>query len=91
MLPMLDKKYATKADYLSFYEYGHVADDFVWATTEQARLRARSLYVIRSIVEKYGGTMETDPARNTIDIDVPEKRRIACVQEIEEKVGTPCL
>jgi hypothetical protein len=32
----------------------HHLEDFVWSTGEQSRLRALSLYLIRSIVKKHG-------------------------------------
>ena len=67
------------------------ADGFVWATSEQARLRALSLYVIRSIVEKHGGTVEVDLATDTINIDVPQAEEVACAREIEEQVGSMCV
>ena len=65
-------------------------EDFVWATSEQTRLRALSLYIIRCIVEKHGGNVEIDLATNTIDIDVPDEARLDCAQEIEEQVGFLC-
>jgi hypothetical protein len=68
----------------------YVPEDFVWGTNKKAKSRAFSLYIIRSIVEKYGGTVVIDIATNTIDIDVPEKERLACAQEIEENVGSLC-
>lgn len=57
---------------------------------EESGLRATALYIIRLIVERHGGTIETDLATNTINIDVPEKERVACAQEIEEQVGRMC-
>ena len=63
------------------------AADFVWATNERAKQRALSLYHIRSIVEKHGGTVEIDMATDTLNISVPEKERIACAHEIEEHMG----
>ena len=63
------------------------ADDYVWATNEQAKQRAMSLYHIRSIVEKHGGTLEIDVATDAINIAVPENERVACAQEIEEHMG----
>ncbi|UCG81764.1 MAG: hypothetical protein JSV60_05695 [Desulfobacterales bacterium] len=49
-----------------------------------------SLYLIRKIVERHGGTLNTDLATDTINIDVPEKDRAACAQEIEEQIGAMC-
>lgn len=65
--------------------------DFVWATSEQAKLRALSLYVIRFIVEKHGGTIDVDLTTDTINIDVPKTEELACATEIEEQVGSMCF
>jgi hypothetical protein len=73
------------------YEARRVAEDFVWATSEEARLRAMSVYMIRSIVEKYSGTMEVDSATDTISISVPKDDQFACLHEIQEQLGTACL
>lgn len=64
-----------------------IAEDFVWSTSEETRLRTLSLYVIQAIVEKHGGTIDIDLGSDTIHIDVPEENQVACAQEIEEKVG----
>ncbi|UCD88073.1 MAG: hypothetical protein JSV01_10145 [Desulfobacterales bacterium] len=61
-----------------------------WSRAEKAQLRATSLYLIRKIVERHGGTLNTDLATDTINIDVPEKDRAACAQEIEEQIGAMC-
>ena len=55
-----------------------------------ARMKALSLYLIRSIVEKHGGTIDIDLSTDTININVPEKEQVACAQEIEEQVGSMC-
>jgi sensor histidine kinase regulating citrate/malate metabolism len=57
---------------------------------EKAQLRATSLYLIRKIVERHGGTLEMDLATDTININVPEKERVACAREIEEQIGSMC-
>ena len=62
----------------------------VWSTSEQSRLRALSLYIIRSIVEKHGGTMEVDLATDTINIEVPKEEQVPCAQEIEAGIGDLC-
>jgi sensor histidine kinase regulating citrate/malate metabolism len=67
-----------------------VVADYVWATSEKSKLRALSLYLIRSIVEKHGGTITIDLSKDTINIDVPEQEKDACAQEIEEQVGAMC-
>ena len=68
----------------------HEAEDYVWATSEQTRLRSLSLYLIRSIVERHGGSIEVDLATDTISIDVPKNEEVACAQEIEAQVGAMC-
>lgn len=68
-------------------EHQYMAGDYVWATSEKTRFRTWSLYLIRSIVEKHGGTINIDLATDTINIDVPEQEKDACAQEIEEQVG----
>lgn len=73
---------------LGAYDARCVAEDFVWATSEEARLRAMSLYMIRSIVEKYSGTMEIDSTTDTISISVPKDEQIAFLYEIQERLGT---
>lgn len=68
----------------------HVAENYVWSTSEKTRLRALSLNLIRSIVERYGGTIDIDLGTDTINIDVPAKEQVACALEIEEQVGNLC-
>jgi hypothetical protein len=68
----------------------HQIEGFVWSTGEQSRLRALSLYLIRSIVKKHGGTVDVDLATDTISIDVPEKEQFDCAREIDEQVGRLC-
>jgi hypothetical protein len=79
-----------RSDMLSLAHDKHVAEDYVWATSEKAKLRALSLYLIRSIVERHGGTIDVDLGTDTINIDVPEQEKAACAQEIEEQVGKMC-
>jgi hypothetical protein len=68
----------------------HEAEEYVWSTSEQSKLRALSLFIIRSIVEKHGGTVEVDLATDTLNIDVPQGEETACAKEIEEQVGQMC-
>jgi hypothetical protein len=67
-----------------------IGEDYVWATNEEARQRALSLYLIRSIVERHGGTIDIDLATETVNINVPENEQMACAQKIEEEVGSMC-
>lgn len=65
----------------------HVAEDFVWATSEQTRVRTFSLWIIRSIVERHGGSIGIDLATDTIQIRVPDKEKAACALEIEKQLS----
>jgi len=84
------KGHRNTSDTLSPAHDKHVAEDYVWATSKKAKLRALSLYLIRSIVERHGGTIEVDLGTDTINIDVPEQEKAACAQEIEKQVGKMC-
>jgi hypothetical protein len=66
------------------------AEQYVWSTSDQAKHRALSLFLIRSIVEKYGGTLDVDLATDTLNIDVPTEHEAVCAQEIEKQVGRMC-
>ena len=63
---------------------------YVWSTSEKSRLRALSLYVIQSIVERHRGSIKINLATDTINIDLPDEEKVACAREIEEQVGTMC-
>ena len=63
---------------------------YVWSTSEKSKLRTLSLYIIQSIVERHGGSIEIDLATDTINVELPEEEKVACAQEIEEQVGTMC-
>ena len=64
-----------------------LAQEFVWATTEEGRLRALSVYMIRSIVERYSGTIEFDSTNDTISISVPKEEHVSCTEEIQKRLG----
>ena len=65
-------------------------EHYVWSTSEKSRLRALSLYVIQSIVERHRGSIKINLATDTINIDLPDEEKVACAREIEEQVGTMC-
>ena len=68
-------------------------EHYVWSTSEKSKLRALSLYIIRSIVERHRGSIEIDLATDTfavINVELPDGEKVACAQEIEEQVGTMC-
>jgi hypothetical protein len=54
---------------------------------QKAQLYATAFYLIRSIVEKHGGTVEMDLATDAIKICVPQKEGVACAKKIEEQLG----
>ena len=87
---MKRKGHRKTADRLGPAHDKHVAEDYVWATSEKSKLRALSLFLIRSIVERHGGTIVVDLATDTINIDVPPQEKTACAQEIEEQLGAMC-
>ncbi len=72
-------------------EHQRVGKDYVWATSEHTRLRALSLYLIRSIVEKHGGNIDMEMETGTICIDVPKENEVDCAREIYEQVSAICL
>ena len=45
------------------------------------------MYVIRSIAERHGGSIEIDLATDTINVDVPDEEKVACAKEIGKQVG----
>jgi hypothetical protein len=57
------------------------------STIEKARLHILSLCFIRSVVEKHGGSMETDPATHDAHIKIPKRVRAACFEELGELLG----
>jgi nitrogen fixation/metabolism regulation signal transduction histidine kinase len=87
---MKHESYSNASDQLSRDDEKDQPEHYVWSTTKKSKLRALSLYIIRSIVERHGGSIEIDLATDTIDIDLPEEEKVACAQEIEEQLGTMC-
>jgi hypothetical protein len=81
------KPYTNTAGTLSQFEVLQTAESYVRATSEESRLRALSLYLIRAIVERHGGTVGVDLATDTININVPPKEQHACALEIDEQIG----
>jgi hypothetical protein len=53
---------------------------------EMARLQALCIFIVRSVAEKHGGTIEIDLATDTMKINVPDGEQMACAKEIEEQV-----
>lgn len=69
-----------------FVDDKSVAEEYVWATSEEAKRQAVSLYLIQSITQRHGGNAQVDFENQSINLDVPDDQKMACVQEIEEKV-----
>jgi hypothetical protein len=51
--------------------------------TDEARLHMLFLCVVRTIVEKHGGTMETDPETYDAQISIPRGNETMCFDELE--------
>lgn len=64
-----------------------VMNDFMWNAGDKTHAKTLSLYIIRSIVEKHGGTLTVDLETDTINIDVPADKEEIVAQEIEDAVG----
>lgn len=65
----------------------YVAEAFVWATNEESRRQGVDSYLIRSIAQKHGGDAHIDFFKQSIDINVPDDKKLAFTREIEKKVG----
>ena len=66
-------------------------EEFVWSTSEHVRLRALQVYLIRSVVERYGGSVDVNLLTGAIQVDVPIDQQGACAEEIEKKMGAICV
>jgi len=68
----------------------HIAEDecMVWSTSAQSTAQAKGLWMIRAIVDKYGGTVEIDIQNNLLNIDFPDsvsaEDEAKCALEVEE-------
>jgi hypothetical protein len=51
------------------------------------RFQALFLAIIRFAVEKYGGTMQKDPATGETHLDIPDWAEDVCFQELAELVA----
>ena len=73
-------------DMLTLADESGLAEDFVWATSEDSRRHALSLFLIGSIVHKHRGTVRIDPETRSLDIEVPDEEKLACAEELGKKV-----
>lgn len=53
------------------------------SATDEVRLHVFFLSCVRHIVEKYGGTMATDPVTFDACLDIPESSQYACFEELD--------
>jgi hypothetical protein len=63
-------------------------NDPIWnitglSSTDEVRLHIFFLSCVRHIVEKYGGTMETNPETYDACLDIPESCQYDCLEELE--------
>jgi hypothetical protein len=69
-----------------------MADRTFWNTPdipgEQQRRLALFSCVVRLIVEKYGGGVELDCTSGTILLDIPQSKTPACIEELQEVLGS---
>jgi hypothetical protein len=63
-----------------------LAEDYVWATSEESRRHALSLSLIGSIVHKHRGTVKIDAETHSLKIEVPDEEKLACAEELGKKV-----
>ena len=49
--------------------------------------RSLLLYIIRNIVEKYGGHLDIDIKKDTFTVHIPQDQNSDCFQELIEAVG----
>jgi len=55
--------------------------------SESTSPRALFLSIVRLVVEKYGGTMQTDPVTYRTYISIPHSRQAVCLKELAELRG----
>ena len=55
--------------------------------SERTSPRALFLSIVRLVVEKYGGTMQTDPVTQRTCISIPHSNQAVCLKELAELRG----
>ena len=45
------------------------------------------LHMVRCVVEKHGGSITLDEKSNSLVLSIPESKKTACFQELEETIG----
>jgi len=56
-------------------------------TSEETRLMALAVHVVRSIAEKHGGSLTKIKGKKKIQIYVPRDNRKACAEQIAEQLS----
>ncbi|MCK4727842.1 MAG: hypothetical protein KAT27_02875 [Desulfobacterales bacterium] len=56
------------------------------SSIEKARLHFVFLCFVRFVVEKHGGTMQTDPATHNAYIRVPQSKNAVCAHIVEKQM-----
>lgn len=64
--------------------FGHVNPDRVFGNA----MRTKTICLVRSIVDKYGGTVEVNRLNDEFTINIPEEYRVQCDQEVSDALAT---
>jgi len=84
---MKEKAYKKHIDRFIKEGEGFWSEDYIWATSEESRRHAMSLHLIGSIAHRHGGTVAVDGETHAVNIDVPDEKRLALAEELDDKVG----
>ena len=58
---------------------------YVWSTSDASALKTLATSMIRTVVSKYGGTLDhVDLGSMVMNIDVPKENEVACAREVQE-------
>ena len=55
--------------------------------SESTSPRALFLSIVRLVVEKYGGTVQTDPVTDNTYLSIPHSNQAVCLKELAELRG----
>ena len=87
VMSMKNKHDSKHVDMQTQADESHVAEEYVWATSQESRRHALLLFLMGSIVHKHRGTVQIDPETHSIKIDVPDEEKLACAEELSKKVN----
>lgn len=57
---------------------------------EKEQMRTNSLFAIDQIVSRFGGSVKIDLETNSLIIDVPPGKELACAREIDSVIDPMC-